>query len=144
MPGPNVWIGRIVKTVVALVIFVRRRHSLALPRPEARAQFPRTSISHDVVNRVRSGLENHTGPPGYYLATIWPFFLPWSLLLPLAAVVAWKNRRLPVVRFAMAAVLGPWLMFEIVRTKLPHYMLPTYPWLALLVADAIVRCLRGQ
>jgi len=31
-----------------------------------------------------------------------------------------------------------------VRTKLPHYMLPTYPWLALLVGDAIVRCLRGQ
>src|SRR5207247_10957208 len=46
--------------------------------------------------------------------------------------------------FALAAVIGPWLMFEVVKTKLPHYMLPTYPWLAVLVADAIVRCRRGQ
>jgi 4-amino-4-deoxy-L-arabinose transferase-like glycosyltransferase len=89
-------------------------------------------------------LEGHKGPPGYHLATIWPFFLPWSLLLPLAVVLAWKRRRLLVLRFSLAAVLGPWVMFELVRTKLPHYMLPTYPWLALLVADAVVRCLRGQ
>ena len=47
------------------------------------------------------------------------------------------------VAFALGAVLGPWVMFELVRTKLPHYLLPAYPWLAVLVGDAIVRCLRG-
>ena len=103
-----------------------------------------SSLSHDVGRRMSSGLEGHKGPPGYYLATIWPFFLPWSLLLPLALVLGWKNRHLPPVRFALAAAVGPWLMFEMVKTKLPHYMLPTYPALAFLVGDAIVRCLRGQ
>jgi 4-amino-4-deoxy-L-arabinose transferase-like glycosyltransferase len=62
----------------------------------------------------------------------------------MAVVFAWKNRSDPQIRFALAAVLGPWLMFEIVRTKLPHYMLPTFPPLAFLTADAIVRCLRGE
>ena len=106
--------------------------------------FVGTALLHDVVRRSGTALEKHGGPPGYHLATIWVFFLPWSLLLPLAAVLGWKNRHLPLVRFALAAVGGPWLLFELVSTKLPHYMLPTYPWLALLVADAVVRCLRGQ
>lgn len=106
--------------------------------------FVGTSVTHDVMRRVAQPLEGHKGPPGYHAAAIWPFFLPWSLLLPLAVALGWKRRHLPPLRFALAASLGPWLMFEIVRTKLPHYMLPTYPWLALLVADAIVRCLRGQ
>ena len=132
------------KTLVALVLIAAVVGPWLYLVQQREPDFLRTSISHDVVGRVRSGLEKHSGPPGYYLVTIWLFFLPWSLLLPLAAVAAWKNRRLPLVRFATAAALGPWLMLEVVSTKLPHYMLPTYPWLALLVADAVVRCLRGQ
>ena len=38
-----------------------------------------------------------------------------------------------------AAVIGPWVMLECVRTKLPHYLLPCFPPLAFLTADAIVR-----
>jgi 4-amino-4-deoxy-L-arabinose transferase-like glycosyltransferase len=144
VPRTDRWIDPALKALVAVVVITVVVGPWLYLVQRREPSFLSTSISHDIVNRVRSGLENHTGPPGYYLATIWPFFLPWSLLLPLAGVVAWRNRHLPLVRFAMAAVLGPWLMFEIFRTKLPHYMLPTYPWLALLVADAVVRCLRGQ
>jgi 4-amino-4-deoxy-L-arabinose transferase-like glycosyltransferase len=103
-----------------------------------------TSVSHDVVNRIKTGLEGHSAPPGYHLVTIWGTYLPWSILLPMSIVFAWKRRHLPPIRFALCAVIGPWLMFEIVQTKLPHYMLPVFPFLAFLTADAIVRCLRGQ
>jgi 4-amino-4-deoxy-L-arabinose transferase-like glycosyltransferase len=106
--------------------------------------FLRTSIGHDVINRVSSGLEGHKGPPGYHLVAVWGTFMPWSLLLPLAIVLGWRRRHLPPVRFAMAAVVGPWLMFEAVQTKLPHYLLPCFPPLAFLTADAIVQCLRGR
>jgi hypothetical protein len=40
--------------------------------------------------------------------------------------------------------LGTWVFAEILKTKLPHYMLPAIPGLAFLTADAIVRCLDGQ
>jgi 4-amino-4-deoxy-L-arabinose transferase-like glycosyltransferase len=106
--------------------------------------FVRTALMHDVLRRAAQPLEGHKGPPGYHAAAIWGFFLPWSLFLPLALALAWKRRHLPQLRFALAAFVGPWVMFELVRTKLPHYLLPTYPWLALLVGDALVRCLRGQ
>lgn len=99
-------------------------------------------LYREVGSRSTEGQEGHTGPPGYYLAAIWPILLPWSLLLPAALVLAWRRRREIYVRFALSAVFGPWLMFEIVRTKLPHYLLPCFIPLAILIADVIVKCLR--
>jgi len=101
--------------------------------------FLRTSIWHDVITRARSGLEGHTGPPGYYLASIWLTYFPWSLLMPATVVFAWSRRASPVHRFCLAAIVGPWLMFEIVQTKLVHYLLPVFPPLAFLTADMLIR-----
>ena len=104
--------------------------------------FLRTSIWHDVITRTRTGLEGHTGPPGYYLASIWLTYFPWSLLLPAAVVHAWSRRGSAAHRFCLAAVVGPWLMFEIVQTKLVHYLLPVFPPLAFLTADMLIRAAR--
>jgi 4-amino-4-deoxy-L-arabinose transferase-like glycosyltransferase len=106
--------------------------------------FLQQAVSHDIVKRTTQGLENHVGPPGYHLVFTFVMFFPWSLLLPAALWQGWRRRRSLPTQFALAAVIGPWLMFEIVRGKLPHYMLPTYPFLAYLVADVLVRASRGR
>jgi 4-amino-4-deoxy-L-arabinose transferase-like glycosyltransferase len=98
----------------------------------------------DALHHLESGSEGHKGPPGYHLLLIWATFLPWSLLLPLSIVLAFSHRRLPQVRFALAAVLGSWIFAEILQTKLPHYILSAFPALAFLTADTIVRCLNGE
>ncbi len=104
-----------------------------------------TSISHDVLGRARGAMEGHKGPPGYYLLTIWGTFFPWSLLLPAAIVIGWRHRRDSIVsRFCLAGVIGPWVMMELVQTKLAHYILPAFPPLAFLTADALVRCIRRE
>jgi 4-amino-4-deoxy-L-arabinose transferase-like glycosyltransferase len=100
------------------------------------------TIWSEVIVRAGKPQEGHSGPPGYYLLTIWGTYFPWSLLLPLSLVYAWRHRRIPQIRFALAAVVGPWVVMEIVQTKLPHYLLPVYPFLAFLSADALVRCIR--
>ncbi|HMB94495.1 MAG TPA: phospholipid carrier-dependent glycosyltransferase, partial [Tepidisphaeraceae bacterium] len=100
------------------------------------------TIRTEVLNRAATPQEGHKGPPGYYLLTIWLTFFPWCLLLPMTLLHAWRNRSSPQVRFALAAVIGPWIMFEIVATKLPHYLLPIFPALAFLTADALLR--RGR
>jgi 4-amino-4-deoxy-L-arabinose transferase-like glycosyltransferase len=127
-------VGLLIVLVIGLpwVILVEKRHP----------GFISTALNHEIKDRAASGLEGHKGPPGYYLVSIWPTFLPWSLVLPLALVMGWKNRRDPRVGFALAAVAGPWVMFEVVQTKLPHYLLPCFPPLAFLTADAILRSLR--
>jgi 4-amino-4-deoxy-L-arabinose transferase-like glycosyltransferase len=88
--------------------------------------------------------EKHAAPPGFYLATIWGLFFPWSMLLPLVLVISWKNRRVLYVRYSLAILLGVWIFQECMKTKLPFYMLPTFPALSLLTADALLRCMRGE
>jgi len=102
------------------------------------------TLKAEVFERARKPQEGHKGPAGYYLLTIWGTYFPWSLLLPAAVVSGWRNRRLPPVRFALAAVVGPWIMFEIVQTKLPHYFLPVFPALAFLTADMLIGVGRGE
>jgi 4-amino-4-deoxy-L-arabinose transferase-like glycosyltransferase len=59
---------------------------------------------------------------------------PATLLLPAAAVVAWRRRAEPGVRFALAWLIPAWIVFEATPTKLPHYVLPCYAALAWLCA----------
>ena len=106
--------------------------------------FLRQTILHDIWTRSMTPLEGHGGPPGFYLLTIWGTYFPWSLLLPTAATIAWKSRADSKIRFALAAVIGPWVMMEFVQTKLVHYVMPAFPALAFLTADALVRCIKGE
>ncbi len=110
---------------------------------KAAPDFLPTIIGRDIMSRMKTGLEGHSGWPGYHLTTIWGTYFPWSIFLPMTLIFAFKRRHLPLIRFALATVFGNFIFFECVKTKLPHYLLPIYPWLALLTADAIVRCLRG-
>ena len=103
-----------------------------------------TAAKADAMHHLESGAEGHKGPPGYHLGLIWFTFLPWSVLLPLAIALAFKHRQNRPIRFALAAVLGTWIFVEILQTKLPHYILPAFPPLAFLTADAIIRCLDGE
>lgn len=103
------------------------------------------AMAHEASGHAFKGMEGHGGPPGMHLLFIWADFFPWSLLLPAAMVVGWKNRGEPMTRFALAAVIGPWLLAEFaIKTKLPQYMLPTLPALAFLTGDAIVRGLKDK
>jgi 4-amino-4-deoxy-L-arabinose transferase-like glycosyltransferase len=133
-----------VKAVVAVLIVLAIGLPWAILVEHRAPGFLLTSTSHDVARRIFEPLEQHKGPPGYYALVLWGIYFPWSVLLPMTFVMAWRNRREPRVRFALAAVIGPWLMLECVQTKLPHYLLPVFPPLAYLTADAIVRGLRGE
>ena len=48
------------------------------------------------------------------------------------------------MRFLLAWGLGTWLLFELVPTKLPHYVLPAYPALAALCAMALTAWRGGR
>ena len=105
--------------------------------------FVTRALTHDVARRSVQGLEGHGQLPGFHLLVLFATWFPWSVLLPAALLDAWRRRkRRTHLRFALAACIGPWVMFELVVTKLPHYLLVIFPMLALLTADWIVRHLR--
>jgi len=89
-------------------------------------------------------MDGHGEPPGYHTLLIFGTFFPWSLLLPTTITLAYRNHTLPHIRFAIAATAGPWLLMEMVYTKLPFYVLPAFGGLSFLTADALIRCIRGR
>jgi enamine deaminase RidA (YjgF/YER057c/UK114 family) len=49
----------------------------------------------------------------------------------------WKARREPGAQFLLAWLIPSWLVFEAVISKLPHYVLPLYPAIAILIAGIL-------
>jgi 4-amino-4-deoxy-L-arabinose transferase-like glycosyltransferase len=97
------------------------------------------SLGNDMLGKVSTGQEAHGAPPLTYVAAFFATAWPMAPLAVLAAPFAWRARREPGVAFLLAWIVPFWLLFEAVPTKLPHYVLPVYPALAILVAIAIER-----
>jgi 4-amino-4-deoxy-L-arabinose transferase-like glycosyltransferase len=95
------------------------------------------SLGHDLFAKVGTGQESHGMPPGFYLVLFWVTFFPGSLLAGLAAPAIWRSRAESGARFLLAWIVPAWLVFEIVATKLPHYVLPLYPAVAIIIAGVI-------
>lgn len=100
-------------------------------------EFFAASVGQDLLSKVASGQESHGAPPGYYLLLFWFTFWPGSALAGLATPAVYAARREPATRFLLAWLVPSWLVFELVVTKLPHYVLPLYPAIAILIAGAI-------
>ncbi|CAN7198627.1 glycosyltransferase family 39 protein [Phenylobacterium sp. LjRoot219] len=92
----------------------------------------------DLAPKLAGGQETHGAPPGYHTLLAPLLTFPMTLLLPAAAVTAWRRWREPGVRFAIAWLVPVWLVFEAMPTKLVHYPLPAYGALAWLAAAALV------
>ena len=135
---------QITKSVVAVSVVAGIMLPWMLMVYHREPNFFQKQVGHEFLERMVEPLEQHSGPPGYYLLTLFATFFPWTLFLPMAIGLGFRHRNDPCSRFALAAVIGPWIILECWRTKLPHYALPVYPPLAYLVADAIVRCLHHE
>jgi 4-amino-4-deoxy-L-arabinose transferase-like glycosyltransferase len=100
--------------------------------------FLQQSVGQDMLSKVAGAQESHGGWPGVYLAIFWGTFWPFAPLAALAAPWVWRNRRDPAIMFLLAWLIPFWLVFEFFPTKLPHYVLPVYPAIAILIAAAIM------
>jgi 4-amino-4-deoxy-L-arabinose transferase-like glycosyltransferase len=95
------------------------------------------SVGKDLLGKVASGQESHGAPPGYYFALFWLTFWPGATLAALATPAVWAARREPGTKFLLAWLVPSWIVFELVVTKLPHYVLPLYPAIAILIAGVV-------
>jgi|HubBroStandDraft_1064217.scaffolds.fasta_scaffold00318_27 4-amino-4-deoxy-L-arabinose transferase-like glycosyltransferase len=111
---------------------------LVLIEVQTSGAFLQDSVGRDFFGKLAGAQEAHGAPPLYYLALTPVTFWPASLFLGVGAAWAWRSRRLPAARLLIAWIVPFWIILEIVPTKLPHYILPLYPALALLAAKALV------
>ena len=88
------------------------------------------------VNRFLQPLEGHRGTIFYHPVVVHITFFPWSVLLLLTVVTWWRRVREDAAMRASDLFVGCWaaayfVFFSLCRTKLPNYVLPAYPALAL-------------
>jgi 4-amino-4-deoxy-L-arabinose transferase-like glycosyltransferase len=98
--------------------------------------FFRVAIGDNLLHKVGTGQQSHGGPVGYHLMGFALTFWPGALLAALAIPFAWRERARPEIRFLICWIIPAWLVFEFVSTKLPHYVLPVFPAIAVLTAVA--------
>lgn len=113
--------------------------------------FFKDAIGRDLAPKLAGGQEKHGAPPGYYLAALPLLFWPGSLVLLSGLVFGIKAARqkgtqsTPIaesLRVLIVWIIPFWILLEIVPTKLPNYLLPVYPALALLCGGAAMAMLQ--
>jgi 4-amino-4-deoxy-L-arabinose transferase-like glycosyltransferase len=97
------------------------------------------AIAGDLAPKLTGGPETHGAPPGYHLLLLPVLLFPATALLPAMRIEGWRGRAQTGVRFALAWLVPSWILFELLPTKLPHYVLPLYPALAWLASFALTR-----
>jgi 4-amino-4-deoxy-L-arabinose transferase-like glycosyltransferase len=139
------------RLAVGVVIFC----AIALPwyvlvGSETRGAFLRGFWWNENVSRFVQPLEKHSGPPFFYLLVLVIGLAPWCVFLFSAVGNAWvesRDRTAPGRRPARFLLLwaGVYLVFfTIAATKLPNYILPTYPAFAVMTARALRRWQAGE
>src|SRR5215475_9789671 len=96
------------------------------------------SVGGDMLSKL-AAQESHGAPPGLYLLLFWVTFWPGAPLAAMAAPAVWRARREPGAQYLLAWLIPSWIVFEAVLTKLPHYVLPLYPAIAILAVGALER-----
>ncbi len=99
--------------------------------------FFQTALGHSMIDKVGHAQQGHSFPFGYHLLMLPLMFWPGAVLAVLAAPWVWSKRNMPQVRFLLSWIIPTWIFFELVATKLPHYVLPAYPAIAILTGASL-------
>lgn len=94
-----------------------------------------TNLVGQSFRRISEPVENHKGPPWYYLLEILESAWPWQLFWLQGLRLSWENRS-----FAGSKLILVWsgfylLAISVMNTKLPWYVLPVYPAFGLAVGS---------
>jgi 4-amino-4-deoxy-L-arabinose transferase-like glycosyltransferase len=108
---------------------------------QTHGDFLRIGIGRHVIGRSFSAMESHGSNSlgiyllllPFYFVTVLVSFFPWSIKLPSLTKQVWRERDgVDVYLLCGAGII--FVIFTLIKTKLPHYTLPAFPLLALLVA----------
>jgi 4-amino-4-deoxy-L-arabinose transferase-like glycosyltransferase len=100
------------------------------------------------LKRAVATFDHHSGPFYYYILAVLIGFFPWSVFLGPTLIHTTQRFRHGDPRRAGYLLAICWLavylvFWSLVQTKLPHYILPAFPALALLTAALLYRWLEN-
>jgi 4-amino-4-deoxy-L-arabinose transferase-like glycosyltransferase/membrane-associated phospholipid phosphatase len=137
-------VGRPVHWLLGIAVFL----AVSLPWPilvqaKTDGAFLRQILSGHLLAHAAGAKDSHGALFLIYLPMLLVFFAPWSMFLPRAVARRWQERHAdPASLFLLSWLLPGFLYFCLIGTKLPHYLLPLYPAMSLLVARRLVEDVR--
>src|SRR5206468_11053760 len=129
---------------------------------QTRGEFFTVGIGRHVIGRSFATMEGHgaNSPAMYllllpfYFVTVFVSFFPWSIKSPWLARKLWRQQKIGVIdlrqgyggqdaagyseklidKYLLWGIAIIFIIFTLIKTKLPHYTLPAFPLLSLLLA----------
>lgn len=130
------WPGALRPLAGALILIVLIAPWAMAINMATQGRFFAEAVGVDMLAKAAVSQESHVGPPGYHLALASAMLWPAAALIPSGLALAWRARRDWATTFLIGWLVPGWIVFELAATKLPHYVLPLYPALALFAARA--------
>lgn len=132
----------------AVVILAVAAPWFVLVHIRTEGDFTRLFFLSENIARATQAMESHSGGLWYYPLAILIGFFPWSVFWVPTVIGLWKQGKsadpaTPGNTFLMGWVGVQVVAFSIAQTKLPSYVTPCYPALALLTAHCLVTFVRN-
>jgi 4-amino-4-deoxy-L-arabinose transferase-like glycosyltransferase len=107
-------------------------------------EFLGINLGEQTFKRIWSPISTIEGSPWYYLLEIAKYSLPWLIFLPQGVKLAWNHRHLSWGKLTLVWGCIYLLAISLMTTKLPWYVMPFYPALALLVGVGLDKLWQNQ
>jgi len=140
--APNLQLGRRFKFVRGILLMLAVIAAWGIPALiQTHGEFLRIGIGRHVIGRSLGAMEGHglNSLGGYvlllpfYFVTVFVSFFPWSIKLP-ALLKSLRRDRDNIDRYLFSGIVIIFIIFSVIKTKLPHYTLPAFGLLALVLA----------
>ncbi len=99
--------------------------------------FFQASLIDQSLKRVWSPVEDHRQPPYYYLLELLEWAWPWLLFWPWGLRQAWQERWQSWSKLVLVWTVGYLGAITLMQTKLPWYIMPLYPAMALAIGPVL-------
>lgn len=132
LKSPYFWIGIFLGNLPMLAWYVAQWQHYG-------TTFLQVHFQNQGLERVSQSVEGHNAPPWFYLLELLKYTLPWLLFLPGGLSLAWQKRTTSWGALILIGMVGYLTVISIMKTKLPWYIMPVYPFFALAVAAQLTQ-----
>jgi 4-amino-4-deoxy-L-arabinose transferase-like glycosyltransferase len=107
-------------------------------------QFLSVNLVDQTFSRVWVTVEKQTGTPWYYFLGIIKYTAPWLIFIPQAFIFTWQNRNSTWAKLILVWSGLYLLAISVMTTKLPWYIFPVYPAIAIAIGAYLDKIWRSN
>ena len=126
LKNPYVWIGMLLGNFPAVAWYFAQYQHYG-------DTFLQVHFQSQAFDRLGKAVEGNSGPVWYYLLEVLKYGFPWLLFLPSGLYLSWKNRNTAWGCLTLIGTITYFTIVSLMGTKLPWYIMPVYPFLALAI-----------